>query len=423
MASVSSLMLVVCTGVVVDIANLQKSHSQLQTLSDSIGLAAAVYMRDNETPPLSREQGFAAGQSYQISEVSYGKSMPNVTGTFTIEYNDTLAQAEVTFNGQFHTAFMNAFQKPDIEMSLTSTVKYLAVERPAVSVTMIVDNSGSMAWDDKPIVAGSYSRPAGAKTRIQGLRDTALAFSEELAENFDVTESGANSGTKYLRTALIPYSTDVIDADKVEPQWGALSASDLNALDADGGTDSRAPLSLAHNWMQSEDAIHDAENGEEDPKKYAIFMTDGANNDEYVCDWQNYNGTTLWRKHNGYKFEYIYAWNQPGNGWVEGYAYNCTIENKSNADSLEICADIKQDGVEIFTIGYALEPGEYYSDQPNSNATTTIAESTTDSAYDFLSGCASSPEHFIKAEDTEALSIAFEKINKKISEDAIRVAR
>jgi len=150
-------------------------------------------------------------------------------------------------------------------------------------------------------------------------------------------------------------------------------------------------------------------------------MSDGSNNDEWVCDWQNRYGTRLWRKFNGYRYDYRQSRSRPGSGWVEGTAYNCSLENRSNSDSLDVCTQLKLDGVEVFTIGFALEPGTYYSDFPNSYQTTEISQSITDTAYGFLSACATSSEHFIAAKDADALEDAFDKIGKKIVEDTIRI--
>ena len=151
-------------------------------------------------------------------------------------------------------------------------------------------------------------------------------------------------------------------------------------------------------------------------------MTDGANNEEWVCEWRRQNRTRLWRRFNGYKYVYRQSWRSPGNGYEEGVAYNCKLENKSNSDSVQICNDLKNDSVEVFTVGFALEPGKYYADYPRLRQTATISESTTDSAYNFLRSCASSPDQFLIAKDSDALDTAFEKIGKKIAADSIRIS-
>jgi len=419
MAAVTSLMLVMSVGVSMELMRIQASKAKLQNLTDNMGLTAAVYIRDNQTPPTSSQQGFAAGTNYTVEDLNAGQSIPNVTGFFTVHYNDELGQAETKFNGKIQTAFLSAFHKPDVDVETKSSIQYPQSAQTAVSVALIVDNSGSMAWDDKPRLNGS--RQSGTITRIEGLIQTATTFNQNLEA--EILESSSNSQENYLRLGMIPYNSQVVTNRVSDIDWGVLDTGDIDDLDANGGTDSRGPLTLAKTWMNGENDIHEQENGIDDPKRYVVLMSDGANNEEWVCDWQNRNRTRLWRKWNGFKYEYRVQRRRPGSGWVQGIAYNCQVENMSNADSLNLCTQLKNDGVEIFTIGFALEPGIYYADWPNSYATQQIPQTVTDSAYGFLSACASSEEHFITAEDSAELNDAFEKIGEKIVEDTIRIAK
>ena len=124
--------------------------------------------------------------------------------------------------------------------------------------------------------------------------------------------------------------------------------------------------------MKSEDAKHLAESGTKDPVKYVIFITDGVNN-----------------------------------------------STGADTASINSCRAMTAAGVEVYAVGFALEPGTYSF---NGQGGWTMPQHMSDRAYNFLESCASSPDHFIKAVNTSSLDIAFEKIGKSIAKDAIRIS-
>ncbi|WP_026942596.1 TadE/TadG family type IV pilus assembly protein [Hellea balneolensis] len=418
-AGVSMLMLVLAIGTAIDVSLAFKARAKLQATADTVGLMSSIYVRDNDESPRSSDEGFMDDVKYDISAANFGQPLDGVTGDFSVNYNDQARRSEVEVKGKIKTTFLGAFNKSSVDINVKSTVQYYETAQAATSVFLVVDNSGSMAWDDIPIVS-SFKRPTDAKTRISGLQSTVTKFNTDL--NTSLSKALKNSKEKYLRTALIPYSTDTITNKVSGPDWGTVNNGAVSRMRASGGTDSRGPLTLARTLMKSENNIHYSENGTKDPNKYVIFMTDGANNEEWVCDWRDRRRTRLWRRYNGYKYEYANSRRSPGNGWSEGVAYNCRQENNSNRMSVSVCNQLKNEGVEVFTVGFALEPGTYFADAPRLRSTATIAKSTTDSAYDFLKSCASSEDQFLIAKDSDALDVAFEKIGKKIAQDSIRIS-
>ena len=92
---------------------------------------------------------------------------------------------------------------------------------------------------------------------------------------------------------------------------------------------------------------------------------------------------------------------------------------------------MKAQGVRVFTIGFALEPGKYmtnYRSTFNNNNyaeddTATIPSSTTDAAYTMLADCASSPDDFVPAADVDSLDAAFAVIGETIIQDVIRLSQ
>jgi len=425
--ALSLLVIVMCVGAAIDTIRYHHHQEKAQSITDAVALSAAVFVKNNDRAPLSRKEGFLHNTPYSLDELGVndpGNHEKKYKAKVRVIYDDVTRQARVTLEGELETYFMSIFGFEILDMNVNSDVKYFEQEVSPASVFLVLDNSGSMRWDDKPMTS-NFSRPFGAQRRIDGLKSSVTDFNSTLAEklrNGSNNASTVSTGT-YLRMAMIPYATDIIDSEKVPPAWKTLPQNKIDAMRDGGGTDSRKPLEEAEKWMSKEDRLHKAVNKSENPKKYVIFMTDGSNNSDTICDWRAKRRTRLWRKKNGNSYQYVRSRRSPGSGWQEGETFNCRTVNNSNIESLKTCDALKALDVEVFTIGYALEPGRYYVDNGRyAPSQTTISKETTDAAYGFLSACASSPEHFIKAENTEKLQKAFDDIGAKIIKDVIRIA-
>ncbi len=424
-AATTMLAAILAVGVTVDVSRAYKAQNQVQTLTDSVALAASVYIRDNEEPPTDRNQGFVDGVKYDVSEIAVGNPVPGLTGDFTVSYDDEKRQAVVNFKGALQTAFLSAFRKEAINMTETSTVKYLGLETPPLSVMLVVDNSGSMNYDDRPITTSTaftqeergrnsfrndvlnirngnlnnlthFDRDDFASTtfnrRIDGLRRTVIDFNNDLQELVDDAE--ADDLPRFLRTAFIPYSSrgnsrtsfssSIVRGLEQDPEWGKFVQTNIDNMVPAGGTSSADPLSRAEFNLSLEEDFHEDENNNDNVGKYVIFMTDGVSNDI--------------------------------------------------SQSLAVCNRLNEAGVQVYTIGYALQPGTYYVGfnygrwaRRNGvwvrDILNTIEQdqSLSADANRFLRSCASSPEHFIEADNTAALARAFSTISEKIKADAIRI--
>ncbi len=88
----------------------------------------------------------------------------------------------------------------------------------------------------------------------------------------------ADPTQQYVRTAAISYNSG--SQTPVAVNWGTSKAlAYVNALDAEGGTDSSNAMATAYTRVlaTTETDAHKAKNGQ-DPSRYIIFMTDGDNN-------------------------------------------------------------------------------------------------------------------------------------------------
>ena len=86
---------------------------------------------------------------------------------------------------------------------------------------------------------------------------------------------------------------------------------------------------------------------------------------------------------------------------------------------------MKEQGVTIFTIGYALEDfGNYrvngWSGHDNDHLHF-ISPSVQSSAFALMQSCASTEDHFIRAGDAGQLEAAFDEIQNAIVEELIRL--
>ena len=104
--------------------------------------------------------------------------------------------------------------------------------------------------------------------------------------------------------------------------------------------------------------------------------------------------------------------------WEEG-----KWEPTANISSIADCTAMKNDGVKIYTIGFALSEGWYdtngYFGYPTDDY---IDSDVRNQAYSFLASCASEPETFLTAENADELEEAFSRIGAEIQTEIIRLS-
>ena len=441
-------------GAGIDFSTASRVTTTSQAAADQIALHSAIFYSTHQRTPETNEEGFRHGTVYRGDDAGY--NFPNsVRGgnrgvKFRVLYDEDNGEVSVDVYGRVNTAFMSMFNQDfkTLPFSSQATAKFKEVElKNPASITLVLDNSGSMAWDDKPAECenvwistrfGGYweeqcESPAGAERRIDGLTQSVNEFMDILD---GYVGDQAVTGKRVLRTGMIPYDDQIISNREVDMDWGTISSSDVDRMSPSGATNSSPPISRAWDWLQDENDIHEAETGEDNPLRYMIFMTDGQNS--AARQWFTQAGTNYWRgiqctrnRWNNYCY-YIYrdGSSQPNvegaYGWQEG-----ELISPSDRDSKNTCAAMKSQGVRVFTIGFALEPGTYltnYRETFNNNSyaaddTRDITETTTNAAYAMLADCASSADDFVTAEDVETLEEAFAQIGSTIVEDVVRLSQ
>jgi Flp pilus assembly protein TadG/uncharacterized protein YegL len=211
-----------------------------------------------------------------------------VAGTYTLDTNTIVI--DKTNNGitavvraNVSTTFLQILGRKTVPVAIQASVidgKNLETKNP-FSMYLVLDRSGSMAEDtDTTYTTTCYtneSRKTGPYTctkkytKIESLK---LAV-ESMTTQFDKIDPDE----KYIRTGAVSYNSDMQTPTPLA--WGNDAVlTYVNALTATGGTSSTDAFKRAYNSIipSSENTAHEKMNGEKNPGKYIVFMTDGDNN-------------------------------------------------------------------------------------------------------------------------------------------------
>ena len=395
--AVSLVAIVFAVGSAFDTSQASKAKQLAQSAADNMALSASIAVDRNN------QEKFLEGVPYTYAQI--GGPSEDFTGTMSgkVEYDvqdgpDKLI-ARATITGSYSTAFMSIIGVDKINLRAVSDVAYAEAGGTPTSVFFIADNSGSMS--DKIV------------TLENSLKDFMTTLDGLDTDGVDDT----------FRTALYPFSAEsswdnAIDEDgtipvhTVDPEWGTISVGHITRMISRRGTNSSGALQDAADDFAGESYIHDTINGEENPLKFAVFMTDGSNNQSTetreVRDDEQCWVDTYYASRPVYLSELWWF-----DGWVNYYpAGSCpdgsevtVTDYHYDRRSLEACTQMKDDGVVVYTIAYD------------------VAADEKDHAEAFLKSCSSGDEFFKSANDSSALEEAFAAIGESIVSEVIRIKR
>lgn len=472
LAATTILGLISAVGLSVDGQRVYTHSAKTQSVADAAGLAAAIHASSNDgmVPTTGAAGVFIEGQTYSATELGFelgtGESI-----TFEVDYDEIAREVTVTTTGTVTPLMLQLIGKSEITTSASSTVKFQEPDnlKPA-SVLFVLDESGSMWFDDIPTLDGT--KPQNAVRRIDALRKNMNDLNGRLRSLGSDTQTAPDD--LFLRTGVVTYNNGPIPrinqfgqqffTDEQGPagplkliipmDWRSISESDVNTrLSPFGGTNSGPALQRAKTIMDAEKTIHEKdENGESIAERYVIFMSDGNNDfidgvtqpiwraqsdtgfyrrfvNVRVCTRRNFWGRCIRvgivRREQTWDIDTAGAPPPDGQGWTEG-VYGSQVD----ADTVNECTALKNDGVNIYTIGFALQEGHYFTndwnngtvpgggtDQPTSEATRAKVRR----AVSLLRACATDDSTFLLANDAAQLEIAFDQIGIAITEDIIRL--
>lgn len=439
---------VMMVGAAYDVNQVSKAKAIAQMAADNMALTASIavdtnnddrYIDDDSYPYI--ELGGPANDFTNSMTGVVNYDVPDLTdqsrdANGNLKFDESGAPvyekliATATVSGTYTPAFISALGVAAIPFSATSDVSYSASEGSPASIFFVVDNSGSMGSTDGDGIV-----------KLTSLENSMTNFMGQLSPY-------AQNGDKIIRTAMFPYSADPlyrhnginsngrIPSDEVDPDWGTISNHKITDMVDRAGTDSSGALQRAANKLDLENAIHadpDDGSGDENPLKFAIFMTDGANN--YTCEggfygkingpfwyhWYGNNRLAISRQYEAgnprYKGDYHTPNNSSsswryfsGNRTRNKYNY-CIKDLHFDARSLDACDQMKnengpeEDQVKVYAIAYD------------------VAQSEQARARDFLEQCSSGPEYYKQASNAAALEEVFAQIGEEIVSEVIRVKR
>ncbi len=291
-------------GVALDLNNMVQVRSALQESADSAVLSAANAlaknnaMSDEAALALARkfmksqffnvvpEASKAAGDSANLppAEDPLAGAVGNVertTGTSGKTFEVTLSPSyTMPTNGL--TALLGWKQ---VTVGVTATAMATTESKNALSMYLVLDRSGSMAWDTTTVNeaqptydCGSYNRRGKWVSKTCTKYYTKMESLKLAVASLTTQLNSADPETKYVRTAAVSYEAQM--HTPVAFDWGTThTLSYVQALIANGGTDSSDAMERAYSdiMKSSEDTAHKNKNGQQ-PSRFIVFMTDGDNN-------------------------------------------------------------------------------------------------------------------------------------------------
>lgn len=295
-----SLMLM-CIGLALDAGSAYQTRKRIQDAVDAAALAAsAVLIENGSSPERARDAALniLKGQLNASGQLAY-----LVTPTVNITQTDPKIRTKtftVDVTGKFELPpgpFRTLFTVPNAVFSVAGRSTSTVQRDDPISLFLVLDRSGSMTIAttlvDSSIPACNnvfdykYPTPTyGAPcylTKIAALKRAVGTLLNQI-DISDPTKS-------YIRVGAVAFNWFT---DPPQPlDWGTeATRTYINGLKAEGSTNSRYAMNVAHNVMtaSSEDRAHLDKNGGT-PRKYLIFMSDGANDvtssDRATLGWCN----------------------------------------------------------------------------------------------------------------------------------------
>lgn len=447
------IVLIACIGSGYDMNQLVSTKQKASSIADTAALTAAVYYSEHNEAPQTLSEGLVHNHEYDASALNFAfnsisnKMARNVK--VKVLYDEVNKEVTTKVYGHTEAAFMQIFGHQNLSFEASSTAKFSEVQlKNPASIIMVLDNSGSMWFDDLPNDPSTGANPPHAKRRITALEQGVNSLMGSLRA---LGVDDLPAGERVLRTGMINYASSVLSGpggSSVPMRWGTVTPTEVAAMTPGGGTNSDPPMAQAKVELDGEGVIHQAENGDGDPLKFLIFMTDGQNNNTSYS-WEPNEGTGYWRKlikPGGYErvcrwywrgrcrsyrwqyspaeYDYQSSEDEPaGGGWEEGMT-------TGNLDRLThaTCKSLREDNVKIYSIGFALESGSFdtneWASTPGGYTPYSISPKVKEGAVYMMQQCSGKtyPERFSLAGDSASLEQAFQNIGQQIVAEVVRLS-
>lgn len=288
-------MVAATAGVAIDYNRMVQVRSALQDSADSAVLSAANALAKNNSmsdeAALDLARKFMKAQFFNVvpgaandSSDEAGKEDPLSGAVGNVER--TSSSSGKTFEVTLSTSYtmptngMTALLGwKEATVGVTATAQATTESKNALSMYLVLDRSGSMAWDTSTVNAAQPTKCGNWQCTWQTTNYVLKIDALKLAvANLTTQLNTADPESKYVRTAAVSYEAKMYTP--VGFKWGtAHTLTYVQALIANGGTDSSGAMARAYTdiMKSSEVTAHKNKNGQV-PSKFIVFMTDGDNN-------------------------------------------------------------------------------------------------------------------------------------------------
>lgn len=249
----------------VDTTNALSMKVRLQNAVDSAALATSTKLSQEEGLSLEDAKAFALmflnGQVEEDIPAFTDMSVkPSVDITATKENGATVWRVSISMTGtQAVTPMARLMGQENISVGVFGkSESAVGKTQGAFSMALVLDRSGSMDWN------------LDGQRKIDVLKSAVGGLLDQIET--------ADPSNNYVRIGASSYNSYMTGTQKLT--WRPSKTRDfVNALPADGGTDSTAAFDWALDNVSAETELtqHKAKNGQE-PQRYIVFMTDGDNN-------------------------------------------------------------------------------------------------------------------------------------------------
>ena len=292
MASILVPVMFVAGSLVLDTTNALSMKNQLQNAADSAALATTSQLAQEkitESEAVTYATRFFTGQiSDSASAFSGFTATPTVTLTKSAIGAKTVWQVDVSVAGSLKTSGLARIAgKATIDVAINSTSESARDGSNPLSMMLVLDHSGSMAWPSGRTTSESVPRYCGkGKKKYQCGTDTIdvdvpkIDVLKEAVELLVAHIQESDQTDEYARMGAVAYNSHTDNSDKQDLTW---AKSDVTAftdeLIAEGGTNSEWAMKWGYQQVSSpsEANLHSSMNGSNTPSRFIVFMTDGEN--------------------------------------------------------------------------------------------------------------------------------------------------
>jgi len=274
--AIISVPLLGSVGAAIDYTRALNLRREIQSSLDAALVAAMVEMEaKNKSKDVVQKQlenwlaaqAMTSGSKYTLD-------------TKTIDIDTTTHQVTATVTGVIDTSFLRILGVKTVPVAVEASVMggEETTTKNAFSMYLVLDRSGSMDANTTTSYTGTctdaYNQQYSCTKIYKKIEALKIAAADLLSQFTEVDPE-----LKYVRTGGVSYNNAMQTPSDLA--WGTSTVlTYVKALTAGGTTNSGEAMEEAYESLKDndEDKAHRNKNGNKNPDKYIVLMTDGENN-------------------------------------------------------------------------------------------------------------------------------------------------